>query len=127
MSIHDLPSDFGKADPGLRLPSDRLSPAHLEYEADGSEIAAHRQDLQPKALFLDARTGRSRQPVRMDHVEAVTVLVYSESHRVRAIPERGVEYINIFVEQGMHVALKQRSEELRVGKEWVSTCRTRWV
>src|SRR3546814_16953542 len=38
----------------------------------------------------------------------------------------GVGYANGMYAQGVEAAREGRSEERRVGKEWVSTCRSRW-
>src|SRR4029077_18929808 len=60
-----------------------------------------------EALFLDAGTRRPRHTVGVDLVEAVTVLVHGVADRVRARPERGIEHVDVLVDQGLLVALEQ--------------------
>jgi hypothetical protein len=40
----------------LALPADQILAAHLELEIQGGDVAAERQDFEPDAPLLDARS-----------------------------------------------------------------------
>src|SRR5258708_20726108 len=82
-----LPARIGEADPGLALAADQIVAADLEFEIDGGDVAAERQDFQPNAPFLDAGTGRPRHAVGMDLLEAIAVLVQAVADPLRPLPE----------------------------------------
>src|SRR5262245_49559308 len=90
-----LPADVGKAHPGLALPSGHVATAHLVDQVHGGDVAAQRQDIEAVTLFLGAGTGRPRQAMGMDAVEAVAVLVVGEPDGMRAVPERAVEHRDV--------------------------------
>src|SRR5215831_14000995 len=107
-----LPTDIGKADPGLALAADQVVAADLELEVHGGEVAAHGQDLQSQAPFLDAGTRRTSHAMGVDLVEAVAVLVHRIANGVRAPPEGGVENGDALVDQGLLVAFEQGADFL---------------
>src|SRR5262249_23718435 len=102
-----LPTDIGKADPGLALAADQVVAADLELEVHRGEVAAHGQDLQSQTPFLDAGTRRTGHPMGVDLVEAVAVLVHRIANGMRAPPEGGVENGDVLVDQGLLVALEE--------------------
>src|SRR5207247_7278553 len=96
--------------PRLTLTADHLTAPHLELEVHGREVATERENLETDALFLDPRSGRARDAEGVDRVEAVAVLGHRVADRVRAVPERRVEHVDVLVDERLLVALEQRAD-----------------
>src|SRR3546814_18545240 len=106
MRISDCSSDVCSSD----LPrGDEALDALVERE--GVERIEGPQGLQPLLLAADG----GAQHV----VDVVEVAEHGAHRRARALGD--------VVGDGSEVAGVVRSEERRVGKEWGSTCRTRWA
>src|SRR3546814_14562595 len=81
-------------------------------------------DLQGGEVFagLGAQAGKARPPCRALPVEVTASLVV----QFRIMPEDAVAERQPPIARQILLQLGQRSEERRVGKECVSTCRSRW-
>src|SRR3546814_19149548 len=106
MRISDWSSDVCSSDlTGLRRPLDRLAAAH---RADETALA-----LRLQLIAQARRVGARREAV--DRQAIISAALHRRGvARSREIPEHAV------------ALLQRRSEERRVGKECVSTCRSRW-
>jgi hypothetical protein len=90
-----LPAQIREAHPRLALAADQVAVAHLELEVHGGEVAPEREDLEAQALLLDAGARRARDAMGVDRGEPVAVLVQCVADRVRAVPEGGVEDVDL--------------------------------
>src|SRR3546814_16824283 len=98
--------------------------------------ALRREDLQQQRLraveILARKAGRAQTILIADHHELVTGIADAQQRRNHAIdqPELGIAVDlaigRLFDPHAVAVEKRDRSEERRVGKEWVSTCRSRW-
>src|SRR5690242_9512327 len=91
MGSDHLPADIGEAHPGLHLPTRRLAAAHLVDDGHRGQVAAQGDDVQSMALFLGSRARWTGHAMGVDTIEAVAMLVVSDTNGVRAVPERVVE------------------------------------
>src|SRR3546814_13842061 len=73
---------------------------------------AARGDVEPGARLVEQQQGRTVEQ-RARHLDAAALAAAEGAHlRLGLVGEADLD--------------PQRSEESRVGKEWVSTCRSRW-
>ncbi len=107
MRDYDLPADALEADPGLHLATDHVLTAYLTDQGHGSDVATDGDNVEPQAFLLAARPRGAGQPVRVDTIKAVTVVVIRQSDIVRAVPEGAIQHLDIFVYQRLLVALER--------------------
>src|SRR5438045_5372018 len=106
MRVDHFPADVGKPDPGLRLPAGHLAAAHLVDQRDGGDVTSQGDDVEPQPLLLGARPGRTGDTKGVDAVETVAMLEVGEADGMRAVPEGGVERLDVLVDQRLLVALE---------------------
>src|SRR3546814_17290534 len=74
----------------------------------------------------DAKGIRAQCEARVDDVDAAPTTPYRSAHRALQRAHHGLETAHAAAPPASRRPADGRSEERRVGKEWVSTCRTRW-
>src|SRR3546814_2157771 len=87
-------------------------------------VAPVASDEGARGLFAPVEPQRADQ--RLDHVGGdIVALSPTVADRLRAEPDMGAE-VEVPRDPRAGLARGERSEERRVGKECVSTCRSRW-
>src|SRR3546814_14490482 len=125
MRISDWSSDVCSSDLDRQYLLEQRAQLHLAEGAAGLDVAEHALEVADadRQLLHLAQAALHRFQALGDELE----------RRVQAGVERGLQ---LFIDGGAHLfelrcvvglqLLQLRSEERRVGKECVSTCRSRW-
>src|SRR3546814_12543004 len=123
MLISDWSSDVCSSDLLLGVPVDRIPRALEESDFLGQVFLTRREMQNPKA----PRYMRKYQPTEADDIETSKhIIEIALEHYVPTVRPWN-EARRLARESGMTAAqIRKRSEERRVGKECVSTCRSRW-
>src|SRR3546814_15976417 len=73
------------------------------------------------------RTGDDICNGALDNASGIAALVaLAKAHVAEGAPARSLVFLAVTAEEAGLIGSDYRSEERRVGKEWVSTCRSRW-
>src|SRR3546814_20511255 len=118
MRISDWSSDVCSSDLSIRSEADRTIGESEFCRSGGDYDVAHKRETEPRACGRSVDDGHQR----LFHAHQ---LGNGGMHRGGQLLE---QCPGIFPgdRKAIHVAARARSEERRVGKECVSTCRSRW-